>query len=545
MNVNLSDPKGCEHTPPQLSFPPKTHLVTPSKTPAATELKAASLTHITNEAVGYASMHGTNLILGGNTRLSSIRKSQQSNTLIGAAITILIIVLIFIENSINYQAEYESTSLSTYLRMIIILFSCIHLLLIYKYYLSYHTIRKHYKHISDATKLYQDTRTMKFLLFEISISFISMPPGVNPYHEFAQLNTSATVSLSDVVTSLSFLRLYHLLKCIYKYSRLNHSRVYFYCALHSINSEAKLVYKHLIRQYPVRTALGFITSTCIVIGLLLYLWERSVPDSLVNNFWNALWLSGVTQTTLGFGEIVPKTHLGRMYAFLAAMMGLLNESYMVMMVERRSSLKSSEFDFYSRVLYNRKIKKVLMPLATVSIQRFVRLHQKRVRGLYRLREFICMCLQFQHFRQARETIQSHKNLNVRELITLLTTKIPEKLRKTNDSLSNIHNIEGVGKVIVRKQFMIQQQLASIGNSLARQFQYFSEKDSGTNAHRKYNTLLNVSPGPSKAKMKQGNKDARKKMLNWIVNRERHSTSRSGSSQYSDSKSSSSFSGTPL
>lgn len=228
-------------------------------------------------------MYWKTLVIGDSKKLLEIRKSQQRNTIIGALVSILIISLVYIENLLNYDSSYEGTFLSDYLRFIIIFCSLVHMLLIYNYYFMHHQLRKHYKHISALSKLHQDSRTIKFLLFEFSISFISMPPFVNLYYEFYQLNTSAIVSLSDIITPLAFLRLYHLLKCIYIHSHLNDPRVTFYCTLHCIKSETGFILKHLVRQHPVRTTLCFSGSVCIIAGLLLYISERTVEESLVKN----------------------------------------------------------------------------------------------------------------------------------------------------------------------------------------------------------------------------------------------------------------------
>lgn len=236
--------------------------------------------------------------------------------------------------------------------------------------------------------------------------------------------------------------------------------------------------------------------------------------------------------TLGFGDIVPRTHLGRGVAFLCTMFGLLNESYMVMMVDRRSNLRSIEFEFYSNVIYHRKIRDILMPLAIVSIQRFIRLHQKRVRGLSRLKEFLQMSAQFQNFRLVSGTLNAHRNLSVKELVTLFEDRIPQKLKKISNSLSTIHELEGIGRVAVRNQFAIQRKLESIENMLATKYQYYSENcsDSGQSSPRKSQTFLKVS----KAQMTKDNKDARKKMLKWLANRDGYSSSRSKGSGYSES-----------
>ncbi len=67
--------------------------------------------------------------------------------------------------------------------------------------------------------------------------------------------------------------------------------------------------------------------------------ERGAPGSSINNFGDALWWSGVTVTTVGYGDVAPVTMTGRIAAFGLmlvgiAVLGVITASVATWFVER-------------------------------------------------------------------------------------------------------------------------------------------------------------------------------------------------------------------
>jgi hypothetical protein len=117
----------------------------------------------------------------------------------------------------------------------------------------------------------------------------------------------------------------------------------------------------------------------LISGVVLRVYERTTPDSKFNYIWNSFWVLLVTQTTVGYGDIIPQTHLGRFFIMLTCILGTFLVSYFVISTASLTVLESAESQFMGDLVASHDISKKLKPTATVTIQRWWRYILKRKR----------------------------------------------------------------------------------------------------------------------------------------------------------------------
>ncbi len=76
------------------------------------------------------------------------------------------------------------------------------------------------------------------------------------------------------------------------------------------------------KSLQVSTVLGALGSTIIVAAITVYFAESGVQGSNVKSFWDALWWAFATVTTVGYGDVVPQSSLGKVVGVLTMIVGI-------------------------------------------------------------------------------------------------------------------------------------------------------------------------------------------------------------------------------
>lgn len=78
-----------------------------------------------------------------------------------------------------------------------------------------------------------------------------------------------------------------------------------------------------VRARVVVYLVSFSVLYSYVISLLVYAAERDAPGATINSYGNSVWWAIVTLATVGYGDVVPITILGRIYATFLMLGGML------------------------------------------------------------------------------------------------------------------------------------------------------------------------------------------------------------------------------
>lgn len=65
------------------------------------------------------------------------------------------------------------------------------------------------------------------------------------------------------------------------------------------------------------------------------------------NFYNSVWLVILTMTTVGYGDIYPRTYIGRFIMFLCSMFGVVIVSFVVVTVRNELEMTTLESKAYT------------------------------------------------------------------------------------------------------------------------------------------------------------------------------------------------------
>ena len=94
--------------------------------------------------------------------------------------------------------------------------------------------------------------------------------------------------------------------------------------------------KITLKERPFLLLVSALTIFVIVFGFLVQLFERGIfLNAGYDSFkivWNSMWVIILSMTTVGFGDVVPLTNLGRLFTMIACFAGTFVISLMTVTI---------------------------------------------------------------------------------------------------------------------------------------------------------------------------------------------------------------------
>ena len=121
------------------------------------------------------------------------------------------------------------------------------------------------------------------------------------------------------------------------------------------------------KKYPLYTLLILFIFTIYIFGLLLryfeiYYWEGATQYRQLWNYrWNSFWCVFISMTTVAFGDLFPKTYIGRIIIILATIIGIYFIFMTMTLISQKSILSDTELKAYkliNRLIYRNLLKDV-------------------------------------------------------------------------------------------------------------------------------------------------------------------------------------------
>ena len=107
----------------------------------------------------------------------------------------------------------------------------------------------------------------------------------------------------------------------------------------------------LAKQRRFKILFISIIVSSLALGFLVVPVEISHPESTINNFFDGLWWSIQTITSVGYGDIVPVTWLGKLIGMFLQLMGVFAFGLMTGMVT--IALFEHRDNYYRRKMFER------------------------------------------------------------------------------------------------------------------------------------------------------------------------------------------------
>lgn len=109
-----------------------------------------------------------------------------------------------------------------------------------------------------------------------------------------------------------------------KYAGARTNRV---CNMFGCRNDAMYIVKSLLRERPFLYIIGFFFGGILLFGMMLMIAESPLDRINTDNFqehnyFNACWETLNTMTTVGYGDIYPRTPIGRVIGLFSSIFGI-------------------------------------------------------------------------------------------------------------------------------------------------------------------------------------------------------------------------------
>ena len=445
------------------------------------------------------------------TNQSSLKKLRKSNVVFTSLLSLIIIVGCIYECQSILDSDFELKSQNNSVRLFIAGLAFLQVLIVIFYSLIVIKVKKSYKIISKHSSVYQDKDIFYKLIVEILICLVITPPYFSYKFEIQQLSIRQTITTDHVLLGFVFLRAAHLYKVYYEFSYFNSVKSKFYCDLQKVDDPFKFTMRCFLKDMPFTSVLIMFTQCTLWFGLLLYFYEQSVPDSPFSYVWNGFWLVSYTQSTIGYGEMTPRTHLGRLAIILSSFIGLFLYSYIVLMVRTNTLLNERQSKLYFAIKHKRVGVKNLIKPATQLLQRWWVLTMKRKRKSNKIQYIFQFNSALAEFSYQRAKEEQEINPTLNEEIKRISRIPVKRLENLSKSLDPVFESQKVSQLCASKMYGIKRKLAKFNKTLRALC--------GTNVPRQSQNLLGrnskvckVGFSTSKVVLKKLRGEAVKKMI---------------------------------
>ena len=356
-----------------------------------------------------------------------------------ALLSVVIISLVFYETELLFENNYKVSNKGETVRSIIlILCICQSLTAMMIHMAIDDRFKKSF--VENFRDLIKNRSRFKYFFADLIISMIHTPPGIYANLHFTQLGFQSILSYSDILFPFCLLRIKFLILCITQQAPESSNKSLIWMKVFSLESHILFVIKCFIRKWTYSCFMLIFSISLVLLGILLRVFEKHLDQGTA---WDMFWISFTTESTVGYGDFYPHTHIGRIFAGIGSIFGVFIFSYSVTATREFSSLSTEEQKLAAFLRYNYKVHKNLQPEAASLIQRFW--NAKKSKRLHDFFRFIEFC---KEFRQFRLRLHNDLSISLEQQLENSGKVMSKNLKQGKEVFNNMEQIEDKSKILI-------------------------------------------------------------------------------------------------
>jgi len=307
----------------------------------------------------------------------------------------------------------------------------------------------------------------KWMVLEILICSVFTPPNLNKAISLSSLGYVKSYNVSNLISVFVVFKFYIVFRMYTYYSMWSSDVSNSIRKKYNIEPGVYFNIKSELKKRPFYFIMFFFIIILAFLGWFLRSVEYGVINEKGNNAGgtndleylpNSLWLIVVTMTTVGYGDITPKSHLGRLICVIACITGMVFVSLSVVSMTVISEFNEEEKKAYSLIKKNQADEQNMQKGIGV-IQAFLTLrkafyYRKNKTAAYQISNRFAMLMKLK--KQTNDFSISNKvainySLPLDEMLRVLEVKFKKNINNMKENLTNFEKISYEYKNILDSQ----------------------------------------------------------------------------------------------
>ena len=302
-------------------------------------------------------------------------------------------------------------------------------------------------------------------IMESCFHLLVLPPGLTVEWNVHILGTHCYCTLDACLYVLLLLRNYHMLQYFFWQSSLTARRPALLFKVANVNLSSGFALRYCLSAHGLALMLGLYTATAVISCTAMHALVARTSNSGLNSVANSVWLVAMTQTTIGYGDITPKT-LTCLAAILVCFLSLCSLSLLIHSTSKHLKMNSSQLSLYIAILYAHR-KRLQFRAAALLLQAWWKLMHTRIHRQPRCTVVINFYSQQRKYRQILLRCNSIPYRHLPWEIQAAAAAATLQFKRASDSLQWIQEAKAAANDLVNKQYNIMHQIKAFNRRFNR------------------------------------------------------------------------------
>jgi Ion channel len=163
------------------------------------------------------------------------------------------------------------------------------------------------------------------MIVEMVLSLIMNYPSLYQTHYYEHANGfSAGIAFNSndlLLCFMIFCRIHFLIRAILSLSYYSEPRAQRVCTIYGCDANDLFALKALMKESSYKVLMVMLMVSLLMLSYQIKLFEQKVQTPFIN-ITSCAWVILITMTTVGYGDLYPESHCGRVIAIVTAFWGV-------------------------------------------------------------------------------------------------------------------------------------------------------------------------------------------------------------------------------